>query len=503
MAPLLEFREISKAFGAVQANRDISFQVRPGTIHALVGENGAGKSTLMKILFGLQPADTGEILFRGKSANIDSPREAKRLGIGMIHQHFHLAPAITALDHVLLEQSASPVHFFERLDRAGFLKTLENLSAKFGLPVPWLKTTSELSVGIQQRVEILKLLAFDAKVLILDEPTAVLNPIEVEQFLERLRELRKDGRTIVLITHKLKEVFAVADDVTVLRQGRVVSSGPLSGETQKTLAGKMVGGEFVTRALQKTSVAGEAILKIENLSGHDSGRPVLDQVSFELKRGEILGIAGVEGNGQSELIRALTLPRESGLKFEGRALFEGRDLLGLDNSRIRELGLGLIPEDRLHQAVIPSLSAKENFQLGRLDLQDSFWLDRKRRDSQISDAIREFNVMPANADLSFASFSGGNQQKIVVARELGAKPKVLIVAQPTRGVDIGAIEQIYEAIIRARNAGLAVLLISSELEELLRLSDRLLVMYKGKINANLHPHEFDTTKIGCLMGGTT
>jgi simple sugar transport system ATP-binding protein len=499
---LLEFREISKVYGTLRANDRLSFSLQEGRIHALIGENGAGKSTLMKILFGLEKPDGGEIFYKGKPATIRSPSDAKLLGMGMIHQHFQLASALTALDHVILEEPRSFFSsLFEKLDRTAWLKRLEELSNRFQMPVPWTETISQLPVGIQQRIEILKLLAFDARILILDEPTAVLTPHEIEQFLERLKQLRDSGKTIVLITHKLKEVLAVADDVTVLRQGRMVFTGPLAGQTATTLASKMVGTEFQPREFVRSPVTNEALLKVEGLSGRKGERKVLEKIQFALHGGEILGVAGVEGNGQSDLIRALVLPRESKVEWTGSAFLGSRNLLEMTNPEIRRYGVGLVPEDRLHQAVIPSLTAAENYQLGRTDLTRGLWIHKSQRDRELKESLEKFDVRPKNPKLLFSSFSGGNQQKLVLARELAAKPKLLVVAQPTRGVDIGAIEAIHETLMKARNDGMGILLISSELEELLRLSDRLLVFHRGEVRAQLDRGQFDLATLGRLMGG--
>ena len=509
MSPaLLEFRGISKSFGENHANQSISFSLRQGRIHALVGENGAGKSTLMKILFGLESADSGQLFFKGELVQIKNPKEAKRLGFGMIHQHFQLAPALTALDHVILEEPSRKFSFFEKLDRTGWLKKMNDLSERYQMPVPWQEKIANLGVGIQQRIEILKLLAFDAELLILDEPTAVLTPLEIEAFLQRLKSLRSLGKTIVLITHKLKEVFAVADDVTVLKQGQVISSGPLHLESEQSLASKMVGFDFKIKEVPRTPPSEKTILEVKNLSAKNSERTLLEEIQFSMRSGEILGIAGVEGNGQSELIRALALPLETSeapgsesIQWQGQILFEGKNILNLKSEEIRKQGLSLIPEDRIHQAMIPSFSAQENYRLGRPDLMRNFSLKSRELQNEVEKSFRQFSIVPAQPQLPLTSFSGGNQQKLVVARALGHKPRILIVAQPTRGVDIGAIEALYEALLQARNEGLSLLLISSELEELLRLSDRLLVLSKGRIAAELSREKFDLNLIGRLMGG--
>lgn len=501
-SPLLEFDRVTKTFGSVRASDEVSFGVNPGRIHALIGENGAGKSTLMKMLFGLERPDSGRILLRGQGVRISSPQDAKALGIGMVHQHFQLAAAMTALDHILLEESGrsgkSPL---AGLKRASVAARMQELSRIHGMPVPWDARIDSLTVGVQQRIEILKLLALKSDILILDEPTAVLTPREVDQFLARLKDLRESGKTILLITHKLREVLAVADEVTVLRQGRVVFTGPLQGETVSSLAGRMVGGEFMPRDFRREPSGSEPRLRVRDLTVELRGRTALEDLSFDVRRGEIVGVAGVEGNGQSELLRALARPTDPAFRVSGSIVIDGADLTREDNETIRRRGVGFIPEDRLRMGAVAGLSVRENYQLGRTDLVGRFRLRARERDHELAGSILRYSVSPTDADLPFAAFSGGNQQKIVLARELGAKPSLLVVAQPTRGVDIGSIEAIHGALIDERNRGVGILLVSSELEELLRLSDRILVFFKGRIQAELARSEFDLERIGSLMGG--
>lgn len=502
---MLEFRGISKVYGSQHANSEISFSVPRGQIHALIGENGAGKSTLMRLLFGLERPTSGQFFLDGKLYQPENPIDAKINKIGMVHQHFELAGALSALDHIILED-ATLGGFFSKtllpLDRQGWLNKLDKISKDFDMPVPWQSPVQDLSVGIQQRIEIIKLLAFDTEILILDEPTAVLTPQEIEQFLSRLLTLKSAGKTILLISHKLKEVLAVADAVSVLRGGKLVHSGPMKGESSSSLASKMVGFDFHLNTLEHKQVASKSMVKVQSLSATNAfGASLLESINLEIKSGRILGIAGVHGNGQSELLKSLIIPRESKLNFTGKILWNNLNLLDLTNPEIRNLPLGFIPEDRLHQAVIPRFSVFENYQLGRMDFFNGNQILTTKRDSEIQSAIQEFDVRPATADLSFASFSGGNQQKLVVARELKRKPEVLIIAEPTRGVDIGAIELIHRAIIAARNEGVAILLISSELDELIRLSDELLVMSRGKVAAHFERQEFNLSKIGESMGG--
>lgn len=501
--PLLEFRQISKAYGPLFANRDISFQVQQGQIHALIGENGAGKSTLMRILFGLEKPTSGEIYLRGARVEFQNPNQAKACGFGMVEQHFKLAAALSALDHVLLEEPRKKGlgHLFGPLDRKSCLAKLQSLEKKYSMPLDWHKPIRDLSVGLQQRLEILKLLAYDTELLILDEPTAVLTPAEIEQFLIRLTELKASGKTIILITHKLHEVLQVADWITVLRQGQVVSSFQKTNQTKNELASLMVGHNYQPLADTRTTSASEVGVQVQDLCTADEHSVRLQKVSFDIYKKEILGVAGVHGNGQSELLRALIHPLDTKLKVSGQIKIGATQIQKQTTAEIKKMGVGLIGEDRLRQSVAASLSAKENFLLGRFDLLEQIKVDGAKLKKSFEDSVHKFEVRPNNPELALQSYSGGNQQKIVVARELGANPQFLIVAEPTRGVDIGASQIIHQALLSARENGMSQLLISSDLDELMQMSDRIIVMSKGKVLATISRENFNREAIGALMGG--
>ncbi|GIL16638.1 MAG: ABC transporter ATP-binding protein [Oligoflexia bacterium] len=505
---LLEFKNISKTFGSVQANANVTFQIQAGSIHAIVGENGAGKSTIMKILFGLYQPDQGKIILRGKSATISSPSIAKQLGIGMVHQHFMLAGPLIALDHIFLDERTDENLFFSLLaplKRKKLYGELNYLSQKYRMPVPWNKKIQDLSVGIHQRIEILKLLHNQSEILILDEPTAVLTPQEVEEFFKQLRALKAAGKTIIIITHKLKEVLALADQVTVMRQGKVTHSGSIQDQTIESLSELMIG-----RKLQHTEHSSQriqnskSILSIKNLSYNHNGLSHLSDVSIEVYPGEIVGIAGVEGNGQSELLQILTRPQSISGKISGSAQLKGVEISMTPAHQIRELGLNYLAEDRIHQAILTESPAPDNYLLGqqwRSDFKKNGLIQTDLLLAKTKKGFEDFDVRPRDLSLPLGKFSGGNQQKFVVGREIEQNPDLLIAAQPTRGVDIGATESIHQALIDLTKKQKSVLLVSSDLDETLKLSDRIYVIFRGKIAAELKSTEFDENRIGCLMGG--
>jgi general nucleoside transport system ATP-binding protein len=511
----LEFKNISKSFGDKKVNNNISFQVKAGHVHALIGENGAGKSTLMKILFGLHQAESGEIFVRGQKLKIQSPIAAKQAGFGMVHQHFMLAGEISALDHMILEEDDQATgilnwKLWKRLDRKKIQSQLEELSQRYKMPVPWTEPIHKLSVGIQQRIEILKILKNAADFLILDEPTAVLNPIETEELLKRIKQLKSEGKTIILISHKLKEIISVADDFTVLRNGEMIFSGPITGQTCESLGELMVGRKLKSDFSENSSTnlnpaqgttAYEA-LKVNNLSAKDLGLELKD-ISFEVKSGEILGIAGVEGNGQSLLLKCLLRPKDIA-KFSGSIFFR-KELSNKTTAQIRDLSVSYLAEDRLSQAVIADFNLLENFFLGMKS--ENGLIPWANLEENLEKQLKDFDVRPPNPKEILKNLSGGNQQKFVIARELQHQPKLLIAAQPTRGVDVGAIEQIHEKLMEIKKTGVAILLVSSELDELLKLSDRIVVMNKGRISEPLAKSQFNDSNIaarlGVLMGGSS
>jgi ABC-type uncharacterized transport system ATPase subunit len=514
--PLLEFRAICKSFpgSATPANKDISFSVREGSIHALIGENGAGKSTLMKILFGLFKADSGEVFLRGKSLQLSSPNDAKAAGLGMVHQHFMLAGPVRALDHILLDQNLGALslgqkisHWFLPLPRKAVRQEIENLSNNFHMPVAWETPVEKLSVGLQQRVEILKLIYNKAEILILDEPTAVLTPQEIESFFDQLKALKQSGKTILLISHKLKEVLSLADDVSVLRQGQLIHSGPAHDHSIASLGELMVGREIKEVRRTANSIrphSSQPALHVQGLCYSEKRQSYLHNINIEVNAGEIVGIAGVEANGQSEILDLLLRPRLRKGRVSGTVAFLDNDLLVLSNQQIRKLGVSCFPEDRLGQALLLESSAQENYLLGqqwKANLRCWGFIRRQALQNETLQMMKQNDVRPVDVKRPLRLFSGGNQQKFVVGRELGHQPKMLIAAQPTRGVDVGAIESIHSKILEQRNSGTAVLLVSSELDELTRLSDRIYVLFRGEIVAHLKAEEFDDKKIGASMGG--
>jgi len=500
---MIELRNITKRFGAVLANDRVSFKVGPGTIHSIAGENGAGKSTAMRIAYGFYTADGGEILIDGQMREIRTPHDAIALGIGMVHQHFMLVEPMTVVENIVLGAEPGSV---ASLDLKKAAEAIRKLSDEFKLAVNPNATIESLSVGQQQRVELLKALYRHAQLLILDEPTAVLTPQEVEEFFVILRRMREQGKTIVIITHKLSEVLAISDNVTVMRDGRVVGELKTSETNAAALARLMVGREVLLRVAKPDAKPGAAVLGARGLTivGRDGSKRV-DDVSFEVRAGEIVGIAGVEGNGQTELIEALSglIP---GSHISGSMSFEGRDIIRLDARRRKELGIAHVPEDRHRRGLLLDFSLAENTILGvhyRRPAVSSggVLLDQKGIQKRAEQVIRDFDVRPPDLTLPARALSGGNQQKLIIGREFELPPKLLLVSQPTRGVDIGAIEFIHRKIVELRDQGCAVLLVSAELEEVTALSDRLLVIHNGKIAGEVDPKIATNEEIGLMMTG--
>lgn len=487
-------QKISKHYGAVRANDSINFSVQKGTIHALAGENGSGKSTLMKILFGLiEPDDSSsEIFISGKKVDFKSPHDSIQKGIGMVQQHFALAGALTALDNIILGAEPSHNGFIDRVKAEVILDQL----AGEHLNVPWSKTTENLSVGYQQRIEILKLLFRHANILILDEPTAVLTPQEVEIFFSLLKRLRKEGKTVILITHKLNEVLSLCDHVTILRHGKVTAEMSTKGLTENDLIKAMIGRDI--QPLQKPKAKmGDVLIKAEGLVVEDRHRGGLKGLNFNIRRGEILGIAGVEGSGQGALVESLL-----GIcKYQGVIEYKNKLLNETAADRHKKLNFGLISEDRHEQSVWLQASIAENCAIGFTSQLSKFgFLSQKKMESHANELLKPYNVKMDTVHQPIASLSGGNQQKIVVAREISArKPDFLIASHPTRGVDVGAIEFIHQQLIDLRNKGAGILLISSELEELRALSDRILVLFEGRCGQEFEGPKYDTELIGKAM----
>jgi simple sugar transport system ATP-binding protein len=500
---MIELRNITKRFGAVLANDRVSVKVAPGTIHSIVGENGAGKSTAMRIAYGFYTADGGEILINGEVQEIRTPHDAIAHGIGMVHQHFMLVEPMTVAENIVLgSEPGSAVS----LDIKKAVDEIRKLSNEFKLTVDPNATVENLSVGQQQRVELLKALYRRAEILILDEPTAVLTPQEVLEFFAILRGMREQGKTIIIITHKLDEVLAISDNVTVMRDGKVVGDVKTSETNAAELARMMVGREVLLRVEKPEAKPGAPVLSTSSLTitGRGDAKKV-DNVSFEVRAGEIVGIAGVEGNGQTELIEALAglIP---GSHISGTINFEGRDITNLDARQRKELGIAHVPEDRHRRGLLLDFSLAENTILGVHYRKPAVYaggilLDQKGIQRRTEQVIRDFDVRPPNAALPARALSGGNQQKLIIGREFELPPKLLLVSQPTRGVDIGAIEFIHRKIVELRDSGCAVLLVSAELEEVTALSDRLLVVHNGQIVGEVDPKVTSNEEIGLMMTG--
>jgi general nucleoside transport system ATP-binding protein len=496
---VLEMRDIRKEFPGVVANDSVSFDVRRGEVHALLGENGAGKSTLMNILYGLYKPDGGEILLNGKSISFSSAREAIEAGIGMVHQHFMLIPVMTVAENIVL--GTEPVKGGVLLDEAVADRRVADMAKTFRFAVDPDALVEDISVGQQQRVEIMKALYRNADLLILDEPTAVLTPQEASDLFEILRTLQREGLSIIFISHKLNEVLEIADRITVLRRGRTIETVPREGATEESLAKAMVGREVLLRVEKTRADPGDVLLEVRDLHVRDDrGIEKVRGLSFDVRAGEIVGIAGVDGNGQTELIDALT-----GLqKIEsGSAKIAGRELAHANAKDALDAGVGHIPEDRQQRGLVLEFSIAENTVLhdyakppiGRLG-----WLFPGRMINRARALIREFDVRGGGPYTLAGGLSGGNQQKLVAAREISRDPKVLIAAQPTRGLDVGAIEYLHRRLITERDEGRAILLVSLELEEILSLSDRILVIYEGEIVGE-HTGEVSEQQIGLEMLG--
>jgi general nucleoside transport system ATP-binding protein len=501
MTPAIELIGIDKRFGAVHANNDVSLSIGQGSIHGIIGENGAGKSTLMSILFGFYAADKGEIEVKGEPVKIKSSSDAIAHGIGMVHQHFMLVDPFTVLENVVLGAEGGKL-IGPALAKAR--TELTRLARDYELDVDPDAIVGELPVGLQQRVEILKALFRGAEVLILDEPTGVLTPDEADHLFRILGQLRDQGKTVILITHKLREIMAITDHVSVMRRGEMVATRETKNTSVEELAELMVGRRVLLRVEKNPAKPGAVVLDVKNLTWKDrKGTARVDNVSFTVRSGEIVGIAGVSGNGQSELLELI-----SGISkpTSGQIIFEGKDIGILGDPRhVREEGLAHVPEDRQHRGLISSFDASESSILGwhnEESLGKGFRLDRDAVVNRCKAEMLEFDVRPGDPLLKSAKFSGGNQQKIILAREIERDPDLLIVGQPTRGVDIGAIEFIHRRLIELRDQGKAVLLVSVELDEIRSLSDRILVMFAGKIMGERSPNA-DERELGLLMAGVS
>ncbi|MGH2682510.1 MAG: ABC transporter ATP-binding protein [Actinomycetota bacterium] len=497
--PAVELTGITKRFPGVVANQDVNLRVMPGEVHAVVGENGAGKSTLMKILYGMLRPDEGTIKLDGKEAHFRSPKDSIAVGIGMVHQHFMLAENLTVLENVILgsEPTNGPLIDFGRAK-----ERIRRLAGTYGTPLDPDRMVETLAVGERQRLEIIKVLYRGARILILDEPTAVLVPQEVEDLFGQLRGLTGEGVTVIFISHKLDEVLAIADTITVMRGGRTVASVKRGTVTARQLAEMMVGSELPTPETRESTVTDTVEVAVESVTVRsDEGRVLLDNVSFVIRRGEVLGIAGVEGNGQAELVDAIIGIRPAS---GGTIRLGGEDITNRPTRKRRESGINYIPEDRHDRGLLLPSPLWENVMLGhqtKRPFVKGFWIDRTGAKARTEEVIREFRVVTPGPEVRALALSGGNQQKLIVGREMGGQPRVLIAAQPTRGIDVGAQAAVWDQIRRARALGLAVLLISADLEELIGLSDTLHVIFRGRLVAQVDPGTVTPEELGSYMTG--
>ena len=496
---VLELRGITKRFPGVVANDHVDFDLRPGEVHALLGENGAGKSTLMNILYGLYKPDEGEIVLKGKSIVFGSAKDAIDRGIGMVHQHFMLIPVMTVAENIVLEVEPRKAGVLLDYDQA--VERVREISTRYGLAVNPTAKVENISVGQQQRVEILKALYRGAEILILDEPTAVLTPQEAGELFAIIKSLQEGGTSIIFISHKLNEVLEIADRITVLRRGKMIDTVPREGATEEGLAKMMVGREVLLRVEKPPPQTGGVLLEVRDLNvDDDRGLPAVRDVSLSVRAGEIVGIAGVEGNGQSELIEAITGLRSAS---SGEVAVAGHVVPHPTARRMLDVGVGHIPEDRQRRGLVLEFSIAENIALHDYNKPPASrfgWLFPRRLIQRARSLIREFDVRGGGPQTAGGALSGGNQQKVVAAREVSRDPKVLVAAQPTRGLDVGAIEYLHRRLVEERDEGRAILLISLELDEILSLSDRILVMYEGRIVGE-HSGDVTEEEIGLEMLG--
>ena len=500
MATAIELSGITKRFPGVVANDQVNLTVEEGEIHAICGENGAGKSTLMKILYGMQQADSGTMKVHGREVRFVSPTEAIAAGIGMVHQHFMLADQLTVLENVIL--GAEPTKALGRIDFEAAREHLREVGQAYGLTIDPNDLIEELEVGERQRVEIIKVLYRGAKILILDEPTAVLVPQEVEELFRNMRGLKEDGATILFIDHKLDEVLAIADTITVLRDGKTVATVKPDEVTAHDLAELMVGSELPTPETTESTVTDQVALDVESVTVLDEDERVLvDDVTFRIRRGEVVGIAGVEGNGQAELVDAILGTRPV---HRGSIKLMGEDVTLLPVRARRERGIGYIPQDRHREGLLLTAPLWENAALGH-QTQEPFvngiFIDRAGSKERTEHIRKEFDVRTPNVDVHAHALSGGNQQKLIVGREMTADPIVLLAAHPTRGIDVGAQAEVWDDIKLARSKGMATLLISADLDELIGLSDTIVVMLRGGLVATLDPAKLSPRELGAYMTG--
>ncbi|NME95870.1 ABC transporter ATP-binding protein [Clostridium cochlearium] len=502
MDKVVEMKGITKIFPGTIANENVDFELKKGEIHVLLGENGAGKTTLMNILYGLYQPEGGEIYIKGQKVELKNPKEAIKLGVGMVHQHFMLVHNFTVAENMILGQEPKKGSFKIDIEKAK--KETKELADKYGFNINPDDVIEDITVGQQQKVEILKALYRGAEILILDEPTAVLTPQEIEELGNILKNLVKEGKSIILITHKLKEVMSMSDRVTVIRRGKYIDTVNTKDTDIDGLAELMVGRKVNLVVEKEESKLGETILKIENLKAKDQrGLPALRGVNLELREGEILGIAGVDGNGQTELIEAIVGLTEAS---EGNIYLKGENITGKTTKEITELGIAHIPEDRHKRGLVLAYSLVENSVLGihhKAPFAKGIMMDYDKVREHSKKLIENFDVRTPNEDVVASSLSGGNQQKLIVAREIEKNPTMIIAAQPTRGLDVGAIEYIHKRLVEERDKGRGVLLVSLELDEVMSLSDRIAVMYEGQVVDVLDAKDATEQKLGILMAGGT
>ena len=496
---VIEMREITKVFGEFVANDKINLELRKGEIHALLGENGAGKSTLMNMLAGLLEPTSGEIVVNGQVVKLDSPSKAASLGIGMVHQHFMLVEAFTVAENIILGSELTKNGV---LDIARATREINELSERYGLAVDPSAKVADISVGAQQRVEILKTLYRGADILIFDEPTAVLTPSEIDELMAIMKNLVKEGKSIILITHKLDEIRAVSDRVTVIRRGKSIETVEIVGATNADLAEMMVGRSVSFKTEKQLAQPKEVVLSIKDLVVNENrGVPAVKNLSLDVRAGEIVGIAGIDGNGQSELIQAITGLR----KIEsGSVELKGQSIVGLHPRQITELSVGHVPEDRHRDGLVLEMLISENIALQtyyKEPLSKKGILNYTNIIDYAKKLMQEFDVRAANEIVPASALSGGNQQKAIIAREIDRNPDLLIVSQPTRGLDVGAIEYIHKRLIQERDNGKAVLVVSFELDEILNVSDRIAVIHDGKIQGIVTPETTNKQELGVLMAG--
>lgn len=502
MEPIVEFSHVTMDFPGIRANDDVTMSINRGEIFALVGENGAGKSTLMNILYGILTPTAGEVSIKGKKVTAFSPKNAIARGVGMVHQHFMLVPSFTVAQNIVLSKEPRKAGLF--YDEQAAEDAVRKLTEEYGLHVNPSDVIREISVGLQQRVEILKTLYRGADILILDEPTAVLTPQETDELFAVLRKVVKEkGMTVIIITHKLYEVMAISDRVGIMRQGKLIGLEETKNVSERILASMMVGREVLQDPVEKTGEPGKVKIEVKDLWAPDNrGLPAVKGLNLQVRAGEILGIAAIEGNGQSELLEAITGMRE----YAGKIYINGKDIVGLSPGEIRQLGLAHVPEDRLATGVDKNATITDNLLVGKHKRREfaKFGIHRKRRQIEryAGEVYERFDIRSSGLDTEVGSLSGGNMQKVVIAREFSFEADVYVIAQPTRGVDIGAIEFIHQRILEKRESGAAILLCSADLDEVLRLSDRVITIYEGEITGEFDRDHLNKEEIGYYMTGS-